>query len=91
MIWVTAIVIGGVVGGLAFLLVNAHARLGVLYNMAAGAGGSVVGAYCVATAASRDPGAALLGTTAIISAVLSLAFVRWVATPIPPAPLRRRR
>lgn len=77
--WILAIIVGGVAGWLASLVMNRDASMGILWNIVVGVVGAVIGKFVLGLLNITGDGNWLLWfISAIVGAIILLAIVNLV-------------
>lgn len=77
--WIATIIIGGIAGWLASLVMNRDASMGIIWNIVVGVIGGIIGSWIgTATGLISGGGWLMYLITAIIGAVVLLAIVNLV-------------
>jgi len=77
--WIATIIIGGIAGWLASMVMNRDASMGILWNIVVGIIGGIVGSWIGNTGfLSSDAGWIMYLVTAVIGAVVLLGIVNLV-------------
>lgn len=72
--WIIAIILGGIVGWVASIIMKTNAQMGILANIVVGIVGSMLGLW-IAGAAGLAPGGGIMGFLVALVGALVLIFI----------------
>ena len=78
MSWIVSLIIGGIVGWLASIVMKTNAEMGLLANIVVGVVGSMLGNWIAGLAGISDPGSLLRFIIALAGAMLLIFILRYV-------------